>query len=142
MLPIVHIIISAIFSFLALFFYNDYLFWALFFLSAVLIDFDHYLYYVYKKRDLSLPRAYEYHKYILEIELDKGGQKEILMIFHTIEFFIVLLILSILFSFLWPIFFGCLFHEAIDLGYGTTQKDKKYKRAFSLIHYVIKSRGK
>ncbi len=138
MLPKFHLIISFLASFIMLIFGINYLFCLLFFLSAFLIDFDHYLYYIIKKRDLSLINAYKYCKYILKKELEKTNQKQILMIFHTAEFFIILLILSLFLDFFLPIFLGCLFHEFTDLVYETTQKDKKYKRAFSLIYYALK----
>jgi uncharacterized protein YqhQ len=116
------------------------IFCLLFFLSAFLIDVDHYFYYVKEKNDLNLRNAYYYHKNYLVKELRRRNQKEVLMVFHTIEFFILLFVLSILFSFMLPVFLGSLFHEVTDLIYDLTLKEKKYKRAFSLIYYAIKNK--
>lgn len=136
MLPFAHLIISAIFSFFGLFFYNDYLFWALFLFAAVFLDFDHYVYYVFKKKDLNPIKAYEYHLYSFKRELDKKNQRIYLRFFHTAEFFVLFLVLGIFFKFFQPIFFGCLFHEFLDLIYEFRQKNNKYKRAFSITYYV------
>jgi hypothetical protein len=136
MLPQIHLLISPIFSFLGFFFYNNYLFWVLFFFAAVLIDFDHYLLFVFKKKDLNPFHAYDYCRYVHKIELDKSNQRSYLLIFHTIEFFIILFVLALFFRIFQPILFGVLFHEFTDLIYEAVQKDKKYKRAFSLVYYV------
>ena len=126
MKPLFHIIFSLIAS-LILFFLNlKPLFNFLFFLSAVLIDADHYLFYIIRKRDLNLMRAYKYFK----------KTRISVYIFHTIEFFLLLLILSLFFNFFWLIFFGCLFHMILDLIYELFQKDKKYKRVYSLVSYL------
>ena len=128
MKPPFHIIFSLIAS-LILFFLNlEPLLILLFFLSAVLIDADHYFFYIIRKKDLNFMRAYKYFK----------KPRISVYIFHTIEFFLLLLILSLFFNFFWPIFFGCLFHIILDLTYELTQKHKKYKRIYSLVLYLLK----
>jgi len=82
--------------------------------------FYHYLYYVYKKRDLSLRNAYRYFiknkKKMLSLsrkERNKiyGG----FVIFHGIEFLILLFLLSLISEYFLYILIGCAFHLFSDL---------------------------
>ena len=139
MLPQYHVILATVASIILFLLKLSPIFILLFFLAAIFIDIDHYFLYVARKKSLNPWKSYHYNKYELLKELKKSGQKQVLVIFHTAEFFILLLILSFLFSFLWPVFFGCLFHEATDIIYELTKKDKKYKRAFSLFIYLLKN---
>ena len=91
------------------------------FLSSVLIDIDHYFYYIFKKGDFSLRRAYKWYiKYsckFCHIPLDKRKKFYLgFYIFHGIEPLIILFLLgfylSPLFNF---ILIGFLFHLSIDL---------------------------
>lgn len=136
MLPQYHFLFALIASVILFLLKINPLFILLFFLAAILIDIDHYFLYIARKKSINPFKAYYYHKYELEKEIKKARQKYVLVIFHTIEFFVVLLIFSLIFHTLWPIFLGCLFHEIIDLIYDSTRKEKKYKRAFSLIYYL------
>lgn len=138
MLPHYHIILAIIVSLILYILKFKPIFIILFFLAAIFIDTDHYFLYVQRKKKLNPFGAYKYNRYEIAKEMKKTGQKYVLVIFHTIEFFIIFLILSFIFTVLWPVFFGCLFHELTDLIYDSTIKDKKYKRAFSLIYYELK----
>lgn len=91
------------------------------FLSSFLIDVDHYIYYVLRKRDISLRRAYKWYvKYsckFCHIPLDKRKNFYLgFYIFHGIEPLIVLFFLgfyvSQFFSFL---LIGFFFHLSTDL---------------------------
>jgi len=139
MLPKFHLIISFVISFILLILGVDPIFCLLFFLAGFLIDFDHYVYYVKKKKDISLINAYYYHKNYLDKELERKNQKSILMVLHTIEFLIILLILSIFFKIIWPIFLGCLSHILTDFIYRLSIKNKKYKQVYSIIFYAKKT---
>ena len=78
MLPKTHILLGLIFSLLIYFSLELTIIQAsLVFLSSFLIDFDHYLWYVFKKKDFSLKNAYYYLK---DFEKDKAH----LMVFHSI----------------------------------------------------------
>jgi len=89
-------------------------------LSTVLIDVDHYLYYVYKKNDLSLKNAYNWYikngkKYHT---LPKDKQKNIyfgICFLHGIEAIIILFAFSFYFTFLLFIIIGFIFHQLLDL---------------------------
>ena len=91
------------------------------FLSSFLIDIDHYFYYIYKKGDFSLIKAYRW--YIKNARkfcsMSKEKRKQVYLgiyIFHGIEPLIILFLLgfylSPLFNF---ILIGFLFHLSIDL---------------------------
>jgi len=141
MLPRFHILFSTIVFIILLLFNINFLLIALFFISSIVIDVDHYFLYIARKKDLSLRKAYYYNRFELAKKLKKAKQKTVLCIFHTIESFIVLFLLALSFNLIFPIFFGALFHETTDLIADLIRKNKtynKYKRAHSLIFYVIK----
>ena len=139
MFPKYHIIFSVIISIFLYFLNLDLLFVLLFFFSSILIDVDHYFLYIIKKKSFNPIKAYKYFKNKLNGKNKKYQKPRIqLFIFHTIEFFILLLILSFFFNFLWPILFGCLFHESVDLIYALFKKHRKYKKANSIILYIKK----
>ncbi len=138
MLPKYHIIFSIIAATILLLLKINYLFIILFFLAAILIDIDHYFFYIIKKKNFNLSKAYRYFRYELNKARIKKTPQTLLFIFHTIEFFLLLLILSLFLNFFWPIFFGCLFHEAIDLIYEPFKKHKKYIKAPSLLLYIFR----
>jgi hypothetical protein len=91
------------------------------FLSSFLMDADHFFYYIFKKRDFNLIRAYKW--YIENTKKfcssSKEKQKKIYIgfyIFHGIEILIILFLLGFYIS---PIFnfilIGFLFHLSVDL---------------------------
>jgi len=111
-------------------------------LSSVLIDVDHYLLYVKKKKDLSLRNSY---KWFIENEkkvlnLIKSQRSEIyvgLCLFHGIEILLILIFLGIFISetFLF-IFIGFSFHLILDFVDETTYHNRIDK--FSLIYDFFK----
>ena len=94
--------------------------------GSVLIDTDHYIWYVYKKKDWSLKNAYHYLKYNVE-------KIKTLMIFHTVESHIIVGLIG---WYLWPWFFyilsGMLLHSGLDILHLMKNKNLKY-REFLLI---------
>ena len=132
MLPKYHILLGAIFSGLLYWLLPLTLFQTfLVFLSAVLIDFDHYLWYVKRKKDWNLKNAYNYLK-----KLSENLKKPIIMIFHTIEFLILVFILCFLWGGFYFVLIGMVFHSISDLLY-FGHKNMLYVREFSLIRYLI-----
>ena len=137
MKPHFHILFSALVSAGLFFLGKGPWFITLFFLSSVLIDIDHYFYYIFKKKNLNLIKAYKFFK----------KPKEGIYLFHTLEFLLIFAVLTLLFTFIWnfsfsfifwPVFFGLLFHDLIDIIYGSFQKNKKYKRYWFYINYLRK----
>jgi len=131
MLPKWHFIAAAVFSAILSFFWS---WWQilLFFTAAFFIDVDHYLYFVWKKKSWSLKKAYIYF-----INLEKGTFR----IFHTIEVFAALAVLSAFFpSVFFPMLLGFVLHNLLDMV--PPRREKKYKTDcshHSLILYAIKN---
>jgi len=125
MLPKSHAILGAIFSSILIhFFHFSLIAGGIIFLSSVLIDVDHYLYYVYKKKDWSLKRAYGWFIKMKNIlaKIDKEKRKNYFSgfsILHGIEILAVLLFLGFFLStYFYYILIGFSFHLFLDIIYG------------------------
>lgn len=89
-------------------------------LSSVLIDVDHYLFYVYKKKNLSIKKAFQWNldtgkKFFL---LPESKRKEVYGVFcflHGIEVLALLFFLSLFFGPFIFIFLGFTFHMFFDV---------------------------
>ena len=121
MLPSRHIIFGAIISFLILLFFPQigWFGFLIIFLSSVLIDFDHYLYYVVKKKDFSLRNAYRYFIEGRKIWLSLSKkQKETfesgIIIFHGIECWILLILLIFVSKLFIFVLIGIAIHMILD----------------------------
>jgi len=89
-------------------------------LATFFIDVDHYLWYVYKKRDINLRNAYYWY-----IQKEKTREhmphseyrkyKHEIMIFHGIEFWTVLALLAVYYNFFLYVFIGIMFHIFLDI---------------------------
>ncbi len=118
-----------------------------FFAASFLIDFDHYLDYIYRNKltDFSVRRMFRFYS-----ALDKratGRPCVQLSVFHTIEFLLLAYAVAALtgsppvYAALW----GMLFHMVLDLA-DMCRSHALFARAFSLIEYAVrwnrlKSRG-
>jgi hypothetical protein len=101
-------------------------------IAAVFIDTDHWLVYVVKKKDFSVIKAYKWM-----ISLEKLKKKPtFLCIFHTIEFFIIIFLLSLKFEIFKFILLGMAFHMLLDLI--AALKEKEYLKQISLIYALVK----
>jgi hypothetical protein len=112
MYPLIHILSSLIFI-LALKLLDSLTITQLIviFLSAILIDVDHWFVYIAKKKDFSIVRSYKWF-----IALDKLKKNpHFLCIFHTIEFFAFIALLSLKYQIFQFIFIGMAFHMALDI---------------------------
>ena len=90
----------------------------IFLAATVLIDFDHYLIYAVKKKDLSLENAYIFLKKLEEKQKNpgfKGRYTFFLCVFHTFEFLLILSIFAFFNKFLFFIFLGFIFHLSLDI---------------------------
>jgi len=118
------------------------------FLSTVLIDVDHYLYYLVAKKDLSLKNAYYWHlnnmrKYR---ECSKSERKKLrfaFCIFHGIEILIILFFLGFFskFSVFYFILIGFSFHLFLDI-LNLLLKQTNPLSLFSQIYNLIRSKDK
>ncbi|MBA7700024.1 hypothetical protein ES703_108730 [subsurface metagenome] len=125
MLPMHHLFSGIIFSLILLFLFPQIglIGFLIIMLSTVLIDVDHYLYYVYKKKDWSLKHAYNWFiknkKKFLSLSRKQRNK------FYTGFFFLhgieILLILFLLGKFLsiyfYYILIGVSFHLFLDIIY-------------------------
>ena len=89
------------------------------FLSSFLIDVDHYMLYVYKKHNLSLRNAYKWFVEHMKRRLalpkpNRSDYKYEILIFHGIEFWIILFLLTYTHFYFWYVFIGVMFHMLLD----------------------------
>jgi len=116
-----HIILSLFFSSALFFIFPHFglIAISIIFLSSILIDVDHYLYYVYSKKDISLKNAYDwfisktkvYHSLSKE---QKRNVKYPLFLFHGIEFLILIIALSFFNKIFLYVLIGISFHYFLD----------------------------
>ena len=148
MLPSRHFIFGTIFSLALLFAFPKIGFIGFFIIlaSTVLIDVDHYLYYVYKKKDWNLKNAFNWYiqggkKFN---EMPKNQRENIyfgICIFHGIEFIIILFAFSFHFISLLFIIVGFVFHELLDL-IESIQKKISPLKVVSLAYLLVDIKNK
>jgi hypothetical protein len=140
-----HILIGAIFSLILYFMFKlTFLNVIIFFSSSFLIDVDHYFFYIIKKKDLSIKKAYKY--FVKKRQLWESFSSEEFkklkidhLIFHGIEFLFILFILSFFFQVFFYIFLGVLLHLLVDYYEIVNKKFPLYAK-FSQIFLLIKNR--
>ena len=120
-----------------------FLFLLIFILSSVLIDVDHYLYYVYKKKNFNLKKSYDWFlktgRLLMSFSRETRNKFYTgFFIFHGIEILVLLFALAFHFSIFYPIFFGFAFHNLLDAVDQPRYWDKIEK--LSLIHDIFKHR--
>jgi len=123
MLPQTHFILGIIFVILLYFLFSPIISifgLAIILLSSVLIDIDHYVYYIFKKKDLNLFTAHKWYiKNIRKLySMNKEQKKKVYLgfyFFHGIESLIILFFLGFYLSPIFNlIFIGFLFHLFVD----------------------------
>lgn len=102
------------------------------FLSSFLIDVDHYLYYVYKKRDWGLKNSYKYFmkKRDKVLFLSRRERKKVYSGFyflHGFESLVILFLLSFISKYFLYILIGFGFHLAVDIIETVRIKDRVEK---------------
>jgi hypothetical protein len=122
MLPRWHIILGAVLTGIIWFVVPDtpLLYLALFFFSSFLIDFDHYVTASFKTKKYRLKDSYAHYKKMDAIrnkEISKGIIKkdEDFHLFHTVEFHLLVGILSIFWFGFFYVFMGMIFHSLLDI---------------------------
>lgn len=82
-------------------------------LGGVLVDIDHYLLYILKYRTINIKKAYQRFKgNIKRSKREEPTAFELL--FHSIEFFVLMIILSFFSQIFFLIFIGLFFHLLTD----------------------------
>ncbi len=121
MLPKTHIIVGFIVS-IILWLSSPNITWfyaLIIFLASFLIDFDHYLYYVYKQKDHNLRKAYYWFikqgKIFKQLSPSKQMEyKRALMLFHGIECWIILALLIFVHKIFLFVLIGIGIHMILD----------------------------
>lgn len=89
------------------------------FLASVFIDIDHFLIYVYHRKNWSLRKALKYYDEVVKRETQwiREGKKwkSHIQIFHTLEFHLLVLILAFYFNWLYFVLVGMVFHSLLDI---------------------------
>lgn len=106
---IYHIIIGLIISLLLYPIYGIKV--LIIFISNLLIDADHYLWYVFRIKNLNLFKAFKFFK---NRKL-REKYKNILHIFHTIEILIIIIILSFYSEIFFLVLIGVIIHLILDV---------------------------
>lgn len=144
MFPKHHIILGAIFAILILIVFPSTPIYGaiLIFFSSFLIDFDHYIAYVFLKKDFSLKNSVYFYT-VTQSRIAKEERKRGIkrpgpfQIFHTLEFHLFVLILGLL---VWKpfiyIFIGMAFHTFLDIIY-MAKLGYLYRRDFFLTHKIL-----
>lgn len=122
--PKQHIILGLIFAavLFLLFLQIGWTGFLIIFLSSFLLDVDHYLFYVWYKKDYSLRNSY---RWFVKLDrrfknLSKEKKKKIKyppLIFHGFEALVILIILSFFSKIFLYILIGFVFHEFLDIIY-------------------------
>lgn len=103
-----------------------------FFLGSILIDLDHCIEYASKFERFSVGGMFAFYNGLKEPMRYLG-----LSLFHTLEFLILVLILSFFFSWLWFVWLGMIFHWALDM-VTLYNPNASCCRALSIIEYIIR----
>ena len=110
----------------------------LFAAGSVLIDVDHYLLYIQRTRSFDIRGMFRYFDELQPI------QKTIpyvgLCLFHTVDFFLLVGILTFFHPVLLPLLAGFLFHFAVDL-VDLYRKGVPFIRPFFLLEHAIRRRS-
>lgn len=147
MLPKIHAIFGIIFSILFYIIFHITLFAAfLIFLASVLIDSDHYIWYVYTKKSLNITKAYIWFKekrkkWFKLSQKERDKYKRAYLIFHSIEFWVILFLLSYFNKIFLYMLIGILFHMILDFIEIFYIREKYYFK-LSLVWIYLKNHNK
>lgn len=147
MLPKWHILLGAIFS-LILYLFTPFTSFdiLIIFLSAVLIDIDHYIGYIIQHKKAnpfhSVKWLYKASEHLRKIDKKtRQKYKSLIMFFHSLEFLIILLIATKFSTIAFLILTGFSFHIAIDLIYATFTKQELHPK-LSIIYTLVKNKNR
>ncbi len=118
------------------------------FLASVLIDFDHYVYYVYKTGKFGFRGAFSWYfknkeKFYAMTKKERSKIYVGLYLLHGVEAIVILIILQVitenpLFSY---IIIGFVFHQILDV-IDLTKKGYRLDKVISYIYSIKNSKGK
>jgi len=108
-------------------------------ISAILIDIDHYFYYSLTRKDADIRNTYSFFMQLRQKRDEKKQGSRILYflaIFHTIEFVVLILILSLFSEIFALITLGIIFHLIIDCIEFMTVKKHLALKSKTIYHYI------
>jgi hypothetical protein len=105
-------------------------------LAAIFIDLDHVIEYIRQTRSLDVRGVFAFCK-LVENNLDKRFL--VWNMFHTVEFFGLIVCLAMFFPVFYYVLAGCFFHIVCDM-VGLWRKDSLFARAYSLFEYGYRGR--
>jgi len=109
----------------------------LFAVGSILIDVDHYFLYIAHKMQFDISGMFRFFHEIdtAEPPIPYAG----ICIFHTVDFFFLLSLVSIIYPSLLFLLIGAIFHFSLDL-YDLRQKNSLHIRAYFIIEHFIRKR--
>jgi hypothetical protein len=116
----------------------DFIQIALFFIGSILIDVDHYVFYVLQFKKWDIRGMFDYYERFLPEQIESIPYAGV-CIFHTIEVFIILGIASYYYSFLFYLLMGMIFHYILDFIF-LYQNKCLFSRAFSIVEHFIRAK--
>lgn len=146
MLPKWHILIGFVFSYVLVYFLHfSILAGLVVFLWSFLIDVDHWLIYALRGK-FNLTEDYNQHKKITENYLklsikERRKYKRYIIIFHGLEFVLVLVLLSFVNQFFFWILLGTLIHMLADF-FDLHSKQEPFYSKISQIYVYITNKNK
>ena len=146
MLPKWHILFGALVSIILYLFFNLTLYQTLIvFLSSIVVDFDHYLYYIFKYKKIGIREAYncfskKREKWISLKPEEREKYKRYIFIFHGVEFWIILIFFFFINKFFLWILIGITLHMILDFTEIFYNKEPFYTK-FSQILVFIKNKN-
>jgi hypothetical protein len=111
------------------------------FLSTVFIDIDHYIFYIYKTKNFSLKNSYEWYSkrkvYYFNLPIYKRRKlKKEVFLFHGLEFWALIILLSAFYNLFLYVFIGLLFHMILDYIELIRHKELFYYKFSQIINYI------
>jgi hypothetical protein len=143
MFPRWHILLGAIFTLIVWLALQGIppFYLGLIFLSSFLIDLDHYVASAYKTKSLSLKNSFKYYENVRIKEKKDIAQgikrKSDFHLFHTIEFHVLIGLLSFFWMGFFYIFIGMMFHSIVDL-MDMTKRGAFHRREYFFFNWAAK----
>lgn len=106
-------------------------------LAVVMIDLDHLIVYLLDTGDWTLRGFFMYYRFLMR-NLHTGYIG--LYLFHTVEFYLLCLLLATWQPVFYPIVAGCLFHHAFDMA-NLVRLGHHASRSLTITHYLLRRKG-
>jgi len=120
--------------------YSSSLETAVFCAGSILIDVDHQIFYFVKTGRVDISGMFRYFKEDIDKNLHSIPYLGV-CIFHTVEFFLTIALLSVFFPLLKYLLAGLIFHIILDI-YDLIRLKVPFIRAYSLLEHLIRRRAK